>query len=136
MTWIDMLKILAVACGLAGVVLNIKKERACFALWLVSNGCWAWLTRADELLSLQFGALCIVSLYGFFAWRQKPIGKPKRIAKPLKELIYQGSIKDRNTIYELKKRLAANNAVTESLLYKLRHTRPGPTKLRGIRKKR
>lgn len=136
MNWIDGLKILAVTCGLLGVALNIKKERMCFLLWFVSNGCWALITRAEHLLCLQFGAFCIVCIYGFFAWRKKPIGKPKRITKPLNELVYQGSRKDRDTIHELKTRLAINDKVVERLLYKLRHTRSGPTKVRGIKKKR
>lgn len=163
MSWIDVLKILAVACGLTGVVLNIKKVRLCFLLWLVSNGCWAWITRAEYLLSVQFGVFCIVCICGFFAWGSKkdkrrktragellgipenppmPPVKPPRDenAPPLittkltAELTFRGTEQDAETIDELQRRLRAANSVTEQLLYKLRHTRP-VTKLRGIKKK-
>ena len=138
MTWIDMLKILAVTCGLMGVALNIRKKRECFVLWFVSNGCWAWLTRGDYLLSVQFGIFCIVCIYGFFAWRpkKKPAGLPHRVAKPLSQLVYQGNRKDRDTIHELKSRVETNNLVTERLLFKLRHTRPGATRLRINKRKK
>ncbi len=166
MNWIDMLKILAVTCGLMGVVLNIKKERLCFLLWFVSNGCWAWLTRAEYLLSVQFGAFCIFCIYGFFAWRPKkdkrrktrtgglgglpqilehppmPPVKPPRdenapplITAKLSELTFRGTEQDAEIINELKRRLRTANSVMERLLYKLRHTRPGATKLRAIKKK-
>lgn len=161
MNWIDMLKILAVTCGLMGVVLNIKKERLCFLLWFVSNGCWAWLTREDYLLSLQFGVFCFVCIYGFFAWRPKkeknrktrtyglpqilecppmpPVKPPKDKTAPsvtiLSELTFRGTEQDAETIDELKRRLKTANLVMERLLYKLRHTRPA-TKVRGIKKKK
>jgi len=187
MSWIDMLKILAVTCGLMGVALNIKKERLCFLLWFVSNGCWAWLTRAEYLLSVQFAVFGLVCLYGFFAWgrsrkrsihtymevekttaksvalleamrkHEKRKGKlpnipeyppmppvkpprdknsPPLITARLSELTFQGTVQDAETIDELKRRLKGANLVMERLLYKLRHTRPGATKLRGIKKKR
>jgi len=136
--WIDGLKILAVVCGLAGVALNIKKERLCFVLWFVSNGCWAWLTRAEYLLSVQFAVFCVVCIYGWFAWqpKKKPARQPKRVIKPIKELVYQGNINDQDTIYELKRRLVASNGVSERLLFKLRGMKVGPTRIRGLKKQK
>lgn len=129
---------LAMLIAIAGVVFNIRKRREGFALWLFSNAYWAARNfglgeYAQMILFIVFFGL---SGYGFFAWRpeKKPTDRPHRVAKPLSQLVYQGTIKDRDTIHELKKRFKANNLVTERLLFKLRYTRPGPTRLRTTKK--
>jgi len=69
MTWFG---IICAVVGITGTVLNIRKHRACFALWAVSNS--AWLTYG--LISLQWGLAAqnavylALSIWGLVAWRR------------------------------------------------------------------
>jgi len=62
------------AASLAGVVLNIYKHRACFALWLASNSAWAVVDFAHGLPAQ--GTLQVVyaglSVWGWRKWRASP----------------------------------------------------------------
>ena len=57
--------------SLAGVVLNIRRQRACFLCWLVSNASWAVVDTIhgiypQALLQLVYVGL---SVYGFRKWK-------------------------------------------------------------------
>ena len=61
------------AASLVAVLLNIRKHRACFAIWAVTNAVW---TYADLLHGLPAQAalqLCYftLSLHGFWSWRER-----------------------------------------------------------------
>jgi len=65
--------------ALSGLVMNIRKKRAGFVLWLISNGYWAvYNWRAGEYeQGLLFLIFWFMSIIGFFAWsggteKQKP----------------------------------------------------------------
>lgn len=60
------------AVSLLGVVLNIKKKRSCFVLWIITNGLWA---AVDFYSGLQaqgalFTIYLILAIYGWFAWEK------------------------------------------------------------------
>jgi len=71
MTW--LISILAIV----GVILNIKKYRICFAIWLVTNGFWALhnLAIGEHAQAALFGIYFALSVYGLFEWENKQPGK-------------------------------------------------------------
>ncbi len=60
------------AASLVGVVLNIKKKKAYFAIWAVTNAAWAGidyragLTAQAALFAVYFGLAC----GGLVEWRR------------------------------------------------------------------
>jgi nicotinamide riboside transporter PnuC len=59
------------AASLVGVVLNIRKRRACFALWTGTNATWAvvdWHAglHAQAALMAVYAGLAV---WGWIAWR-------------------------------------------------------------------
>ncbi len=62
---------LLAAGSLVGVVLNIRRRRACFAVWMVTNASWS-VVDARAGLGAQAALMAIyaaLALWGFFAWR-------------------------------------------------------------------
>jgi len=66
MTW--LLTILS----LVGVVLNIKKARACFYIWAFTNAAWAVIDYRAGLLaqSALFAVYFALALWGIASWRK------------------------------------------------------------------
>lgn len=67
MTWI------LVVASLIGVVLNIKKNKFCFVIWLFTNFAWAIIDfykniPAQGVLFLIYAGLAI---WGLVEWRRK-----------------------------------------------------------------
>lgn len=60
------------AClSMSGVILNIRKDRRCFALWLVANSAWAVVDFAHDLpaqAALQ-SVYAGLSMHGWRKWR-------------------------------------------------------------------
>lgn len=59
--------------SLIGVILNIRKNRFCFVIWVGTNFAWAIIDfyegiPAQGVLFLVYGGL---ALYGLYAWRKK-----------------------------------------------------------------
>jgi len=60
--------------SLVGVILNIRHDRRCFAVWMVTNGSWAVVDAAHgiwgqaALQAVYFG----MSVWGFIEWAQRP----------------------------------------------------------------
>jgi nicotinamide riboside transporter PnuC len=60
------------AASLVGVVLNIKKHKACFAIWAITNAAWAvidymaGLTAQAALFAIYF---CL-AIWGLVEWRR------------------------------------------------------------------
>lgn len=67
MTW--LLTILS----LIGVILNIRKNRACFYLWAGTNAAWAVVDYQAGLFaqSALFGIYFILAIWGIWEWRHK-----------------------------------------------------------------
>jgi len=61
------------ALSLCGVLLNIRRDRRCFACWLVSNSSWAIVDFAAGIPAQ--GALMAVyaglSVWGWMAWGRR-----------------------------------------------------------------
>ena len=59
--------------ALIGVVLNVRKQVACFYVWSVTNAYWAWLDlehglHAQAALQAVYFAL---SIWGIYSWSRK-----------------------------------------------------------------
>lgn len=63
---------LLAALSLLGVLLNIRKRRECFALWLVTNGCWAVLDWQHGLPAQAALQACYFVLAGWGWWHWRP----------------------------------------------------------------
>jgi nicotinamide riboside transporter PnuC len=65
-----MLYWLTSLAALVGVVLNIKKNVACFYVWAVTNAVWSYVDYQQDILAqaalqaVYFG----LSIYGIWAW--------------------------------------------------------------------
>ena len=61
-----------------GVVLNIKKKRACFYIWAITNASWAvidfWqgLPAQGTLFVIYF----VLALWGIREWRKDNVQRP------------------------------------------------------------
>ena len=58
--------------ALMGVVLNIRKDRRCFWLWLFSNGAWSVVDYHHGLYaqSALFAVYFVLSVWGLIEWRR------------------------------------------------------------------
>jgi nicotinamide riboside transporter PnuC len=67
MTW--LLTILS----LTGVVLNVKKHRACFLFWLPANLGWAILAFQKHIPAavVLFGVYAGLAVWGIIKWRRR-----------------------------------------------------------------
>jgi nicotinamide riboside transporter PnuC len=65
MTWI------ITVLSIIGVILNIKKRRACFAVWGVTNFSWAVIDYYYGLYSQAalFALYFVLAIYGLYQWR-------------------------------------------------------------------
>jgi nicotinamide riboside transporter PnuC len=68
-----MLYWLTSAASLVAVWLNIRKHRACFAIWAVTNAAWAYADFRHGLPAQAVLQLCYfaLSLYGLSNWRER-----------------------------------------------------------------
>jgi len=67
MTWTWLLA----ALSLLGVILNIRKDRRCFAIWTASNATWAGVDLAAGLHA-QAALMAVyagLAVYGWCAWK-------------------------------------------------------------------
>lgn len=60
------------AASLAGVVLNIKKNKACFAIWAVTNAAWAVIDYMAGLTAQAalFAVYFCLAVWGLVEWRR------------------------------------------------------------------
>lgn len=62
------------ALSILGVILNIRRLRACFYVWAVTNFCWMVVDFHREiyaqaaLFAVYFG----LAIYGIFEWGKAP----------------------------------------------------------------
>jgi nicotinamide riboside transporter PnuC len=70
----EALKWSLTVASLAGVVLNIRRRRECFAVWAVTNAGWAavdlhhGIAAQAAVQAVYFG----LSLWGLWSWREPP----------------------------------------------------------------
>lgn len=59
--------------ALIGVVLNIKKRRSCFYIWLVTNASWAFIDfyKGIPMQGILFTIYTGLAVYGIIEWRNK-----------------------------------------------------------------
>jgi nicotinamide riboside transporter PnuC len=71
---VNRLQWLLAAASLTGVVLNIRRHRASFAIWTVSNGIWCAVDAAAGLpaQATLMAAYAGLAVWGFIAWRPAP----------------------------------------------------------------
>jgi len=60
------------AASLIGVVLNIKKNKACFAIWAVTNAAWAVIDYTAGLTAQAalFAVYFCLAIWGLVEWRR------------------------------------------------------------------
>lgn len=70
MVWIEWC---TAVVALAGVILNIKKRRACFALWLVTNTTWIVIDARAGLYgqATLFAVYAVLAVWGWISWKPK-----------------------------------------------------------------
>ncbi len=58
------------ALSLLGVVLNIRKDRRGFALWMVTNASWAYIDFKSGLIeqAVLFAVYFLLAVWGWFNW--------------------------------------------------------------------
>ncbi len=68
----ELLQWLTAATSLAGVILNVRKHRLCFALWLPANLLWCGIDLYCGIYP-QAGLQALyagLSLWGLWEWRK------------------------------------------------------------------
>ena len=66
------------AASLLGVCLNIRRLRASFAIWIVTNAAWAvidWRAGLPAQAALMT-AYCGLAVVGFLHWRERSVSDP------------------------------------------------------------
>jgi len=56
--------------SLIGIILNIKKKKSCFVLWIITNGCWAvydFKIGAWEQ-GVLFTVYFLLAIWGIMEW--------------------------------------------------------------------
>ncbi len=68
--------------SLAGVWLNIKKDKKCFYLWIIANFGWIAIDIKADLYAQAalFGVYTVLSVYGIYAW-----SRDEKLAKETEE---------------------------------------------------
>lgn len=66
---------LVTGLSIAGTVLNIKKKRICFLIWLVTNSLWlAYDLSIGAYAQAAMMAVYVgLSVWGIIEWRKRPI---------------------------------------------------------------
>jgi len=61
------------ALAIVGVILNIKKRRACFIIWTFTNGAWCLYDYSigATAQSALFAVYFVLALWGIYEWRKK-----------------------------------------------------------------
>lgn len=70
---IEVIGTIVAVVAIAGVILNNRRHRVCFALWMISNSLSALIHCSIGLWSLAARDLIflVLSVEGYFLWRRK-----------------------------------------------------------------
>ena len=72
MSTFEALKWLTALASLAGVILNIRRNRLCFYVWACTNAAWTAIDCWHQVwaqAALQ-AVYCGLAVWGMFAWRK------------------------------------------------------------------
>jgi len=74
---IEIIGIISMIFAIAGVILNNRRFRVCFLLWLVSNGLSLVIHAQAGIWSLVIrdGVFFILAVEGWIKWGKKGIGE-------------------------------------------------------------
>lgn len=68
----ECLKFLLALVSLCGVILNVRRQRACFAVWTGTNAAWC-LVDLHHGIPAQAALMAVytgLAVWGWFAWRK------------------------------------------------------------------
>lgn len=67
------MKILLTIISITGVILNTKKKRICFLIWMATNLSWAVIDFYHGLWeqSILYLVYFVLAIYGWFSWGKK-----------------------------------------------------------------
>ena len=71
--WLEVGKWLLASISLLGVVLNIKRQRACFYIWAFTNATWTIVDLSHGIYAqaaLQ-AVYVVLAIWGIVAWKNK-----------------------------------------------------------------
>jgi nicotinamide riboside transporter PnuC len=59
--------------ALGGVILNIKKKKSCFYIWLVTNTAWAAVDfyKGIPAQGVLFSIYAVLAVWGIFEWKEE-----------------------------------------------------------------
>ena len=70
---IDNLMWIVTFASIVGTMLNIRKMRACFFIWLVTNSLWMiydiWINNYPQ--AALFAVYVALAVWGIYSWRRK-----------------------------------------------------------------
>lgn len=71
-TTFQVITIVLTVLSLIGVVLNIKRKRICFIIWLFTNTAWAIIDfyKGIPAQGLLFTIYAGLAVYGIWEWRK------------------------------------------------------------------
>lgn len=61
--------------SLVGVVLNVKKNIACFYIWIIANSGWVIIDLKQGLpaQAMLFVVYALTCFWGIYEWRKEPL---------------------------------------------------------------
>lgn len=64
---------LITAISLVGVVLNIRQDRRCFYLWIMTNSVWTVIDWSNGLYAqaVLFAVYFVLSVWGAYRWQKQ-----------------------------------------------------------------
>jgi nicotinamide riboside transporter PnuC len=73
MKTVDILIYLITSLSLLGTYLNIKKNKLCFIIWIVTNVSFAIINMYIDMYSQSavFIIFAILSIYGYLKWKEE-----------------------------------------------------------------
>lgn len=76
LTWSSCFTLLTVFLtfgALVGVILNIKKKKACFYIWLFTNTAWAVVDfyKGIPAQGVLFSVYAVLAIWGILEWKEK-----------------------------------------------------------------
>ena len=72
MTLFNIFTGLLTILALIGVILNIKKNKACFYIWFVTNTSWAIVDfyKGIPMQGLLFSIYTLLAVWGIWEWKK------------------------------------------------------------------
>ena len=73
LSWFTIFTALLTILALIGVVLNIKRKRACFYIWLFTNAAWAVVDfyKGIPAQGILFTIYTALAIWGIIEWKEE-----------------------------------------------------------------